>query len=230
MLTKAELEQQMQRRPFAALGDLIYERLYEDIIMLRLMPSTRLNESKIAAELGLSRSPVKDAVSRLIAQGLVKKEDGKLPFVSPVDKEECRRLYEARVGIEGYAAFLASKRITSEELHSLAKLVAEYAEIGEQIDIQRYAECDHKFHAIVIQAAHNPHIIEMYDCIERRILRYRRCLHHKLAIDSLQSILSSASRYHKAVYQALRMGLSEVARSEIIQDIGGMLDVFSEWG
>ena len=125
-LTREKLSEEMSRNPFLVLGDFIFDSLYRDIITLRIPPGSKLNESRIASELGVSRTPVKHAVTQLISMGLVRKKDEKLSVVSPMGKDESRSLYEARIAIEGYAAYLAASRISVEQLNMLEALVGEY--------------------------------------------------------------------------------------------------------
>ncbi|MBP9958379.1 MAG: GntR family transcriptional regulator [Synergistaceae bacterium] len=228
-LKKEKLANEMKRNPFLVLSNFIFDSLYKDIIKLNIPPGTKLNESKIALELGVSRTPVKHAINQLIKMGLVQKKDEKLSIVSPMGKEESRSLYEARIAVEGYAAYLAARRISEKDLSELNFLVKEYIEIGKNINVQTYAECDHNFHSIIIKASGNDYIQEMYGSIKNRILHYRRYLHYQIDKSSLQPVLTRASRHHQAIYNALFMGFSDVAKSEIESDIGGMLDIFSEW-
>lgn len=227
--SREKLEAEMKKNPFLVLGDFIFDSLYRDIITLQIPPGTRLNESRIATELGVSRTPVKHAIAKLVDMGLVRKQGEKLSVVSPIGKDESRRLYEARIAVEGYAAYLAARRIGERDLARLERLVTEYAEIGVSLNPKTYAECDHEFHSIIIGASENAYIEEMYRGIEDRILHYRRSLHHHIERDSLQPVLARAARYHRAIWNALSMGFCDIARSEIEHDIGGMLDIFSEW-
>jgi Transcriptional regulators len=228
-MDKSELDRRIAENPFAALSDVIYHALYEDIIFLRITPGMKLNESRIADELGVSRTPVKNALARLAHDRLLLKKGGSISVVSPMAKQESRQLYEARIAIEGYAAFLAASRVTADQLEELGQLAEEYAEIGKHLDPATYAECDHRFHAIVIAAGGNDYIARIYESIESRLLHYRHCLLHEIGPQRLQPILSSASRHHLAVYNALRLGFADIARAEMERDIGGMNDVFSEW-
>lgn len=228
-MNKSELDKRIADNPFAALSDAIYNGLYEDIIFLRITPGMKLNESKIADELGVSRTPVKRALARLAHDKLLLKKGGSISVVSPMAKQESRQLYEARIAIEGYAAFLAASRISPEQLEELDGLARRYAEIGKNLDPATYAECDHRFHAVIIAASGNAYIVGIYGSIESRLLHYRHCLLHEIGLERLQPILHAASRHHLAVFNALKLGFADIARSEMERDIGGMNDVFSEW-
>lgn len=228
-MNKDELQELVGQNPFLVLSETIYQGLYADIIHLRLPPGTRLNESKLAEELGVSRTPVKKALARLAADSLLLKKGGTISVVSPMAKAESRRLYEARIAVEGYAAFLAAGRIRPEALERLEELTAQYQEIGRSLKAETYAECDHQFHAVIIAAAGNAYIERMYESIESRLRHYRHCLLYAIGRERLQPILSQAARHHQVIFNALRLGFADQARLEIERDIGGMNDVFSEW-
>lgn len=228
-MIKNELDRLMKENPFLALGDAIYQCLFNAIIKLHLPPDTKLNESKIAEQLNVSRTPVKMALARLTEERLVHKKDGKISVVSPMARKDCRMLYEGRMAVEGYAAYLAADRITEGQLSELKLLVIEYNKIGINIATETYADCDHKFHAVIINACYNPFIQHMYNSIESSVLHYRHCLLHEIGRDRLQPILYYAARHHQTIYNALKIGFADTARTEIERDISGMIDVFCEW-
>lgn len=228
-MNKKDLDQILADNPFASLSEVIYKALYESIIFLRIAPGSKLNESKIADELGISRTPVKKALGRLADDKLLMKKGGSISVVSTMAKEESRRLYEARIAVEGYAAFLAASRISQSQLAELERLAAQYAEIGLRLDPATYAECDHRFHAVIIAASGNDYISRMYQGLESRLLHYRHCLLHEIGPARLQPILAQAARHHQTVLNALKLGFADIAKAEIERDIGGMNNVFSEW-
>lgn len=225
----SRFEDLKNNNPFKPLGEIIYQHIYEDIISLKIPPNAKLNESKIAESLNVSRSPVKYALGKLADDKLVIKNEGKISVVPSMGKDESRQLLEARIAIEGYAAYLAANRITQEQLNDMNKLVRQYEGIGESINPDTYADCDHDFHAIIINAARNEFIGKMYNDIESRLRHYRHCLLHEIGAESLQPILFDAAKHHKSIYNALKLGFADIAKNEIERDINGMAIVFSEW-
>lgn len=222
-------EQFKKENPFLSLGELVYMFLYNEIIYLRIRPNTKLSESKLAEELKISRTPVNYALNRLTEDHLIEKKEGKSTVVSTMGKQESKMLYEARIAVEGYAAFLAAGRITGKQLAKMEELVKQYAQIGKDINPDTYADCDHQFHEIIIEAACNTYISKMYASIESRLKHYRYCLLSQIGKDRLQPILYHAAKHHRAVYNALRLGFADVASKEVERDIEGMTDIFYEW-
>jgi DNA-binding GntR family transcriptional regulator len=91
-------------------SDVAYESLRDDIIQWRLEPGTPLAEVELSARIGLSRTPVREALSRLIAEGLVSNAYGRTAVVTPVSREHIRKLFELREALDTQAARLAARR------------------------------------------------------------------------------------------------------------------------
>lgn len=225
MIKEAFLKLQHDR-PLAVLSDLVYDALFNEIITIKLPPRTRLNEAQLASELGISRSPVNTAFQRLIDEQLLVKECNKAPCVAPVDPEDCLQICHARIGIEGYAAYLAAKKATDAELARLATLIAQYRQSIGGDDWLSAPQIDHKIHTLIVQASHNPYLIEMYKTVQSRILRYRCYLEYLMEKDDLRERMASQSKNHEAILHALTSGLSDAARAETALDIDAMRDVF----
>lgn len=232
MIDRQTLHKKIEENPFLVLEDVIYHSLRNDIIELQLTPGSKLNESKLAEDLGISRSPIRNALQKLYQEGLIHKKANKLSVVSALSKEECHQIMEARLAIEGFAAYLATFHITEEQLKQLQFWISQYenASNGKSTtDIAAHAACDHRFHAIIIEASNNAYIQEMYQKIEGRIFHYRNCILHTISQENSTKILSSAVKQHLAIYHALKLGFSEMAKIEIENDIRSMVNVFMAW-
>ncbi|MGM9916322.1 FCD domain-containing protein [Anaerotignum sp.] len=232
MNRKEALDKKLLQNPFLVLENAIFELLSEDIIQLRILPGTRLNEQLLAEEFGTSRTPVRNALNKLIDDRLLEREKGKPPVVSHMTMQESKRLYEARIAIEPYAAFLAADRITDEEIAHLKELTKQYRETVYTTDASSkfaHAMCDHQFHLAIIHASQNPFIINMYASIEKQILHYRSSLLLETEFDSLSKILQQAVRHHESICYVMEHHLANTAFDEVKRDIAGMLDVFPAW-
>ncbi|MBK5262718.1 MAG: GntR family transcriptional regulator [Peptostreptococcaceae bacterium] len=205
--------------------------MYRDIIQLRIFPGTRLIESKIADELGISRTPVNYALRKLSEINLVNKGTGKVLVVNCMSAEECNRVYEARIALEGYAAFLAVTNISSEQLVKLNNLATQYTNIcnSDNLDTNAHAKCDQEFHETIIVATRNKYIMQMYDKLESALLHYRYSLMFVHENKNMKPLLINASKRHQALCNAFNLGFVDVAKNVIEQDIGGMKDAFRLW-
>ena len=121
-MLKQRLDACMEEHPFYNLNEAIYAVLCRSIIDLSLAPGEVLSETALAKDLSVSRSPVRDALLRLQSDGLVTQSKGQSFQVASIDKAECRELMEARLAIEGQAAFWAAERAGAQNLAAMENL------------------------------------------------------------------------------------------------------------
>ncbi len=227
-MEQKDLKEQLRANPFLALNDIIYQLLFDDIIYLRIPPSSKINEKQIAESLGVSRSPVNTALQRLCDDGLLIKDGRKNLYVAPMEKKECRQLYESRIALEGYAAYLCVFRIEPPQIEHLEQSIEEFERAIIE-DITTQAKYDALFHSIIIDSAQNPYIAAMYKTTEYALLRYRNLLCHEVSHDSLCSFLQLSCKSHRAIKDAIKLGFADTARKEMERHIATMLDAIREW-
>jgi DNA-binding GntR family transcriptional regulator len=140
-------------------ADQVYRSLRHSIVMGELKPGSRLREVEVAAALKVSRTPVREAVSRLIGDCLVRE----LPTggVEVVDSSaELFDIYHIREALEGCAARLATMRITDDQIGKLSGLI-KAAEALPHNAFQRRAELNHEFHMTIAEAAGSRRLLEL---------------------------------------------------------------------
>lgn len=175
-------------------GQIVYRCLLEEIRDAVLLPGARLREVELAERLGHSRTPVREAIRMLEADGLV----GHLPrqgaTVRVLDYPEVMELYEMRSVLEGTAARLAARAANDAELQQLAELNTEFAAAR---DNQQAARLNRQFHAMLLEAARN-----------RFLLRSMRGLQKAMLILGPTTLLEAdraavAVQEHQAVLEAV---------------------------
>jgi DNA-binding GntR family transcriptional regulator len=144
----------------------ISDYLRAAIVQGNIKPNQRLIEEALAQELGVSRTPVREALRRLEAEGLIAFEAQKGARVRPVSVDELTDLYELRIVLEGYAARLAAKKITAPQMELLRKNTDEFLAILNQANtrgqqIQRLIELNNEFHTQIIQVSGNRHLMRI---------------------------------------------------------------------
>jgi DNA-binding GntR family transcriptional regulator len=222
-----DLDKLKKEYPFEQVSKLIYEGLRREILEVKLKPNTKLNESKFAAELGISRSPVKSAFDALIGEGLLIKEKNKIPMVAPFSMTDCLKICDARISVEGSAAYYAAKFITKKQLDNLYKLQERYAEcLASDENPVEAAKIDYRFHTEIVNSSGNKYLKIMYDCIGIYTLRNRCYLQYLIGPEKSRTELQHREKCHDAVIFAIEKGLPETAREEITHDIGGMLEMY----
>ena len=120
-MTPTQLEKYKESNPFATLNDIIYDILLQDILGFNLKPGEKVNESTIAAELGISRSPVRNALQRLAENGYIQIKNSRY-YVSEFTNEEYTNVMDLAVLLESYAMGEAAVKITPVELDELYEM------------------------------------------------------------------------------------------------------------
>ncbi len=154
-----------------SLGDIAYEEIKLRIITCALRPGEYVNENILSQELGLGRTPVHQALNRLMLQGLVEVIPRKGVIIKPVSLDEIVQAAEVRLINEREAACLASERITPEEIDAMEQVLAR-AEIARQNnDIMQLMLLDREFHILLATATRNPILAEILQNLHERSLR-----------------------------------------------------------
>jgi len=152
----------------ASQGHLTYLQMLEEIRAGRLAPGARLRETELAARLGTSRTPVREAIRLLEADGLVVHVPRLGASVRRLDHAEVTELYEMRAVLEGMAARLAARAASDVELAELAALHAEIAGVAD--DPALAARLNRDFHAMLLGAARNRHLTRAMDGLQRALM------------------------------------------------------------
>jgi DNA-binding GntR family transcriptional regulator len=158
--------------PAPRASDLAYERIRDAIVELRFWPGTTLDEKTIAQAIGLGRTPVREAVLRLAAEGLVVVLSRRGLLIPPIGLGEVREIFEARRPIECAIARLAALLASPEELAHLAQLVEETEAPDVRRDLGRYVSLDQVVHHELARLSRNRFLITAAD----RILRHNERL------------------------------------------------------
>lgn len=157
-----------------SLADAVYDLIRNQIVTGVLQPGDRLMEPVLAEDLGVSRTPVREALRRLEQAELVvrnPRDQGR--YVHKPAPAEIREVLGVRAVLEGYAARLAAEHITDEELARLRALHTEAVAAIEQGETARLAELNTAFHDGINAASRAPHCVALIDALRDRILQYR---------------------------------------------------------
>lgn len=140
-------------------ADRAYMGIRRAILSGALAGGAHLREEALAQMTGTSRTPVRQALSRLVAEGLAR-DEGRSRFVAEFPFEEVAVIFDIRARLEGYAARLAAERITEAELDELSRLVHEIDNLagpdGTSSRIQEFARLNTAFHARILVATRSP--------------------------------------------------------------------------
>ncbi len=138
----------------------VYERLKEDIRAGALRRGERVREEQVARALGVSRTPVREALTRLTARGLIEATPAGL-VVATISRPQTLELYAMREVLEGSAARFAAQHAAPSEIAMLDRLSSAFeTAFG---DADRLAELNRRFHSAIVDAAHNRYLVRMLD-------------------------------------------------------------------
>lgn len=147
--------------PATTTVDLAYRKLRRAILNGNLGAGTRLKEQVIAEEFGISRTPVREAIGRLAAEGFVQRGEGYSTRVAAFSAEEYQQVFEIGARIEGYAARCAAISATDDEiaeLRHLADRMREHTPPKTDADHEAFSEANSAFHKAIYRAARSPRL------------------------------------------------------------------------
>lgn len=149
------------------------ERIAEEIISGRLLPGTRLEEQALADRFKTSRTPVREALRRLAATGLVEMRPRRGVVVSTVTRERLAQMFETMAELEGACARLAAFRMTDPERSALEVLQAEGARIVQVGNADAYDPHNRAFHAAIYRGSANTVLEETTHAVRARLAPFR---------------------------------------------------------
>jgi len=176
------------------LSNQIYDILKEMIADYRFNPGARINVEQVAKEVGASRTPVWEAVHRLIQEGLLENIPNRGVFMVTLKPEKAIELYEVRDALEGLAARLAAENIDAKILKKIKKSIEDQARTVEKEDLVGYSQFDYEFHALVYEASRNKALQEMLNAVKSKM--------RPIALH-LEPVLADLYRDHVEIYESL---------------------------
>ncbi len=155
-------------------SDVAYERLRDMVIDLRLPPGTLIDECSLATQIALGRTPVHEAVARLVTDQLVTVLPRRGLMIAPIGLEQVREIFEAREVLECGNAYFAAQHASDAELVILQKLVEEAENARAQSDAPRFLEDDQRIHRYLSTCTHNSFLHSLTNRILLHNLRFWR--------------------------------------------------------
>ena len=152
-----------------------YQNLKTMIVEGAITPGSKLNERALAETLSVSRTPIREAIRRLAAAGLVELINNRGAIVPKLNKEDVLNAFELMAELEGFSGELAAKRITKEALSEIEALHYEMLACYSRKDLSGYYKLNSQIHQHINLAAGNPVLTNTYSQVNARIqaLRFR---------------------------------------------------------
>ena len=191
----------------------VYDQLRVGILEGELEPGTELAEVALSEQLGVSRGPIREAISRLAAEGLVNVRPRRGAVVRSLSKEEFLELYQVREALERMAVQLAVPRLTETQLNELAALNEVMNASAAHDDIGGFFEANVAFHSRLLEASGNGTLQEVYRQLLGQLGRYR------LRSLTLRGNLQRSVSEHAAILRAAKRGDADRAAQLMAEHI-----------
>lgn len=158
---------------YLPLRDVVFKTLRQAILRGELKPGERLMEIRLANKLGVSRTPIREAIRKLELEGLVVMVPRKGAEVADITEKSLRDVLEVRKALEELSVKLACDRITEEQIEELEQAAQEFKKILKSSDITEIAEADVHFHDVIYRAAENQRLMQLLSNLSEQMYRYR---------------------------------------------------------
>lgn len=158
---------------YLPLRDVVFNTLREAILKGELKPGERLMELQLASKLGVSRTPIREAIRMLEQEGLAVTIPRKGAEVAKMTEKDMEDVLQVRDALDELAASIACEQITTGELEELKRTMREFEESTKTGDVKRIAEVDVKFHDIIYKATRNPKLENILNNLREQMYRYR---------------------------------------------------------
>ena len=203
----------MTEYQYMPLRDVVFHTLRRGIMQGDLKPGERLMEIKLANRLGVSRTPIREAIRMLELEGLVVMIPRKGAQVAEITEKDLKDVLEVRMGLEELAVKFACQRITEEQLDNLYHASRKFEEAVKREDLTELAQADVDFHDLIYKATGNERLVQLLNNIREQMYRYR--------VEYLkdEEIRGSLVREHDTLLENLRQrdleGAKQVTQSHI---------------
>lgn len=151
--------------------ELVYQHIYDKIFNSEYIPGASLTEEGLCAELNVSRTPVREAIHRLISEGLLEVTPGIGLSVAKIHLEDLLEIYELRDGLEQMATKLFMEKKNTNAVDELTECISLQKEALEKNEIELFMQNDMKFHRIISRGASNHRLTAILDSLYAHIHR-----------------------------------------------------------
>ncbi len=198
---------------YLPLRDVVFNTLRDAILTGKLLPGERLMENQLAEKLGVSRTPVREALRMLELENLVELVPRKGAQVLDMTEKDIINILEIRRALEGLATSIACKKMSKDCLQQLKSMEADFERAVAEDDVDRFVDIDEEFHDMIFQATDNDKLIQMFRNLRIQLYRYR------MAQAKNDRSMATIVAHHRSILRALENHDSEegtaVAQSHI---------------
>lgn len=211
---------------YLPLRDVVFNTLRRAIITGEFAPGERLMEISLANRLGVSRTPVREAIRKLELEGLVIMIPRKGAQVAKITEKSLRDVIEIRCVLEEFAASLACERITPEGRENLKEAHENFVEAVKNGDILDIVEKDERFHDAIFQATSNERLITIINNLREQFYRYR--MEYVKDIEQHSVLVNEHELLLRAIYDGDSETAKRIMRTHLQNQQEGVIQAIQE--
>lgn len=201
---------ELNMNAYLPLRDVVFHTLREAILKGELKPGERLMELQLASRLGVSRTPIREAIRMLELEGLAVTVPRKGAEVAKMTEKDMEDVLQIRRALDELAVGLACDNMTEEKLEQLHEALERFEESTRTGDVQQIAQTDVEFHEVIYQATDNPKLVNMLNNLREQMYRYR--------VEYLKSdeVYPRLIQEHEEIYK----GLKRKDKERVVEIVG----------
>ena len=183
---------------YLPLRDVVFNTLRDAILTGKLVPGERLMENQLAEKLGVSRTPVREALRMLELENLVELVPRKGAQVLDMSEKDITNILEVRSALEGQATSLACKKMTKEDLQQLKNMEVDFEKAVADNDVEHFVDIDEDFHDLIFAATENDKLISIFRNLRIQLYRYRMA-----QAKNNETSMSTIVAHHRSIIRAI---------------------------
>jgi DNA-binding GntR family transcriptional regulator len=217
----------VQTREYSPIREEVFTMLRQAILTGKLQPGDRLVERELAEQLGVSRTPVREALRKLELENLVTHIPRKGVVVSEISKRDVIEIFDIRASLEGLASNLAAQKATSEEIKKLNEMVQAMETAANNKDVDSLNEIHDQFHKQLIIIADSPRLKQMINSLSDYINRFTKAGY------AIPGRSSAAMQEHRELMESIEardsLRAQSIAASHIMNSKAVVLKQYEEY-
>ena len=202
---------------YLPLRDVVFNTLREAILRGDLVPGERLMELQLASKLGVSRTPIREAIRMLEQEGLAITIPRKGAIVAGMTEKDMQDVLEIREALEELSVQVACDKITDEEIAELQKNMKNFEHSLKSGDLKKMAQADVEFHDVIYRATDNPKLISMLNNLREQMYRYR--VEYLKNPQNHEQLLKEHEAIYKGIVEKDKDAVTEMIRKHISNQV-----------
>lgn len=207
---------------YLPLRDVVFNTLRQAILKGELKPGERLLEIQLANKLGVSRTPVREAIRKLELEGLVIMIPRRGAEVADITEKSLKDVLEVRKALEELAVQLACEKMMPEEIERLKDEAEKFRHVAGNPDVTKVAEADVRFHDIIYMATGNQKLISLLNNLREQMYRYR--VEYLKRDDVYESIFHEHDEIVRFIEEKDKVAASKIVSEHIDNQVTGVIN------